>query len=440
VPYLSDRELDRRLAASRPQVPAGLADAVLARAAAATPVAIGAERRRRTPWIVAAAALAIAAATLLVLLPRGGVEDDAWHVAGARLRPGATVVARAGEHVRLERRGRGALDLDGLAAAKLVDEHDIHLQRGRLRLEGRAEVTTPWARVVGTDADTLADIQLQEEDMIGAMKPIALAVAAGSVVTVAVVRGHVTVEKQPGAQTVALRAGERATLPEPERAVASAAEAVRSTPAAMTPAAPAAAPAAADGECPPETAASHCDEAEPPPDEPPVAVPSDGAPSMGPAGARVTIIEFSEYQCKFCERALSAVHTLAGMYPKDVRIVFKNFPLPGHKDARLAAEAALAAGEQSKFWEMHDILLANQEQLDRAALESYAQQLGLDMAKFRRALDDHRFAAVVEADFKDGVAAGIQGVPTFFINGRVVRGALPLEALKQIVDEELAKP
>ncbi len=163
---------------------------------------------------------------------------------------------------------------------------------------------------------------------------------------------------------------------------------------------------------------------------------ADG-PSLGPANARVTIIEFSDYQCPFCEKALSVVHQLADLYPKDVRIVFKNFPLPSHAGARLAAEGALAAGEQGKYWEMHDVILANQEHLDRAALESYAASVGLDLPRFRAALDDHRFAAKIDADLADGKAIGLQGVPAFVINGRLIMGVRPLDDLEAIVDDEL---
>jgi protein-disulfide isomerase len=117
----------------------------------------------------------------------------------------------------------------------------------------------------------------------------------------------------------------------------------------------------------------------------------------------------------------------------------KNFPLPGHKQAHLAAQAALAAGEQGKYGEMRDLLLANQDDLGRAALESYAQKLDLDLARFRRALDDKRFAAQVDRDVEEGKAAGLTGVPAFVINGRAILGARPLEEMKKIVDEELAR-
>jgi protein-disulfide isomerase len=280
---------------------------------------------------------------------------------------------------------------------------------------------------------------------------LAATVAAGTVLTVVVVRGGADVQPTEAAASppLALRAGERAVLPEPAL-VASTTAAVRTPP-------PQAAAAAGDLECP-QMAAGECDkpcappaggecEGQPcegcngPPAEERAArldVSTEGASALGPADARVTIVEFSDYQCRFCEKAMSTVHALAALYPKDVRVVLKNFPMPGHKHARLAAEAALAAGEQGKYWEMHDLILANQENLGRAALDDYAQKLGLDIGRFRAALDDGRFAAQVDRDIEDGKALGLKGVPSFVINGRLVVGARPLEDFKQIVEEELA--
>jgi protein-disulfide isomerase len=123
-------------------------------------------------------------------------------------------------------------------------------------------------------------------------------------------------------------------------------------------------------------------------------------------------------------------------YGDKVRIVFKHFPLPFHKDAPLASQASMAAYEQGKFWEYHDVLFANQRALKREDLEKYAQQLGLDMAKFKGALDSEKFKSRVEADAKQ--VSGI-GTPTFYINGRQLVGAQPFDAFKTTIDEELAK-
>jgi protein-disulfide isomerase len=343
--------------------------------------------------------------------------------------------------LRLDRPGGGTLELEGGATLLVDDDETVHVTRGRARLEGRAAVLTPRARVVGTASDTLAEIHLEpkEPDMIGTRTAVAAA-SLGTLLTVVVVRGHVEVHPvAPPAPAITLSAGERATVPGPP-AVAAAERAVSSQP--LDP--PVELECAAGGpvaEC--GGGPGSCEECDQAVDDPPAAarvtVHTDGAPSLGPADARVTIVEFADYQCPFCEKALSSIHSLAQLYPRDVRVVLKNFPMPGHRHARLAAEAALAAGEQGKYWEMHDLLLANQGELGRAALESYAKQLGLDLDRFRAALDEGRFSAQVARDLDEAAALGLKGVPAFVINGRVILGARPLDQLKAIVEEELAR-
>jgi protein-disulfide isomerase len=119
--------------------------------------------------------------------------------------------------------------------------------------------------------------------------------------------------------------------------------------------------------------------------------------------------------------------------------VFKNVPLPFHDKAQLAAEAALAANDQGKFWEMHDKLFANQQALDRPSLEKYAQEIGLNMDKFKSALDSGKEKAKIDKDKAEGQKAGANGTPTFLINGRQLVGAQPVDAFKKIIDEELQK-
>ena len=114
-------------------------------------------------------------------------------------------------------------------------------------------------------------------------------------------------------------------------------------------------------------------------------------------------------------------------------------PLPFHNFAQGAAEAALAANEQGKFWEMHDKMFANQQALDRPSLEKYAEELGLNMARFKSALDSGKFKAKVAADSAEGTKAGANGTPTFFINGYRLVGAQPPDAFKAIIDKELKK-
>jgi protein-disulfide isomerase len=161
------------------------------------------------------------------------------------------------------------------------------------------------------------------------------------------------------------------------------------------------------------------------------------APVRGPKNAPISVVLFSDFQCPFCGRVEPAIAELEKAYPGKVRVAWKNYPLPFHNNAKPAAEAALAANEQGKFWEMHAILFKNQQALTAADLEKYAKEIGLDMGKFKAAIDSHKFAAQVEADTKQGAALGVQGTPAAFVNGNLVSGAQPVEAFKKIVDAEL---
>jgi protein-disulfide isomerase len=159
----------------------------------------------------------------------------------------------------------------------------------------------------------------------------------------------------------------------------------------------------------------------------------------GSKNAPVTLIEFSDFQCPFCGRLTPTLEQLARAYPRDVRIFFRHNPLPFHKDATLAAEAAVAAEAQGKFWQMHDKLFANQGALDRASLEKYAAEIGLDMPRFRNELDDQTHLYDVRSDILEGQRLGLTGTPVVFINGRIIKGAYPWETFQRIADAELAK-
>jgi len=176
--------------------------------------------------------------------------------------------------------------------------------------------------------------------------------------------------------------------------------------------------------------------------------PSDGVdrvrvalegPMKGPADAKVTIVEFSDFQCPFCSRVVPTVDKIMKDYPKQVRLFFRHNPLPFHDKASLAAEAAVAAEAQGKFWEMHDKMFGNQQALDRAGLEKDAQEIGLDMNKFKAALDSHSGKARVDADLAAGKQIGVQGTPNFYIDGRNVQGAQPYEEFKKVIDDEIAR-
>ena len=165
--------------------------------------------------------------------------------------------------------------------------------------------------------------------------------------------------------------------------------------------------------------------------------PSDAV--KGPANAKVTIIEFSEFQCPFCSRVLPTLEQVRKEYGDQVRIVFKHNPLSFHKDAPYASEASLAAGAQGKFWEMHDMLYKNQRALSAEDIDKYAQEIGLNLAKFKADLSSGKFKAQIEADQALARELGASGTPSFFINGKKLRGAQPFEQFKQVIDEALKK-
>ena len=163
-------------------------------------------------------------------------------------------------------------------------------------------------------------------------------------------------------------------------------------------------------------------------------------PSKGPKDALVTIIEFSEFQCPFCARVLPSMKQIEDTYGDKVRILWRNNPLAFHKDAVPAATLAMEAhaqGGNDKFWEVHDVLFANQKALSRAQLESYASDAGLDMDKVKAALDGGTHAKTISADQAVAAQFGARGTPYFYINGRQVRGAMPFATFKKIIDEEI---
>jgi protein-disulfide isomerase len=126
-------------------------------------------------------------------------------------------------------------------------------------------------------------------------------------------------------------------------------------------------------------------------------------------------------------------------YGRKLRVVWKNYPLPLHDNAEPAAEAAMAAAAQGKFWPMHDKLFENNTALDRASLESYAKALGLDLSRFKADLDAQRYKDQIQSDTSEGQAVGVNGTPAIFINGRKIAGAYPLATFRAVADAELAK-
>lgn len=166
---------------------------------------------------------------------------------------------------------------------------------------------------------------------------------------------------------------------------------------------------------------------------------ADDAPSFGPKDAKVVLVEFSDFQCPYCSAAAKATKQIKEKYGDKVRFVFRQFPLPFHQDAHPASQAALFAHEQGKFWEFHDLLFENQRALTREDLEKYADQLKLDKAKFKKALDEKTYAAKVDADMKLGEEVVVQGTPTLFLNGARVANPTDFEDISKRIDEALAK-
>jgi protein-disulfide isomerase len=162
-----------------------------------------------------------------------------------------------------------------------------------------------------------------------------------------------------------------------------------------------------------------------------------GAPSFGPENAKVTIVEFSDFQCPFCTRAASVVHQIREKYGDKVRLVFRQYPLPMHGDAHLAAQAALAAHQQGKFWEYHDLLFANQRALTRSSLVDYAKQAKLDVSRLEKSLDDQSLKAAVDADVKLGEEVNVSGTPTVFVNGKRVANPTEFAPVAQLIDAAL---
>jgi protein-disulfide isomerase len=170
---------------------------------------------------------------------------------------------------------------------------------------------------------------------------------------------------------------------------------------------------------------------------PKVEVAAEG-PSKGEANAPITIVEFSDFECPFCSRAEASVKQVMETYKGKVRLFFRDYPLPFHGNAVKASEAAHCAGDQGKYWEMHEKLFANQQALGVPQLKEHAKGIGLDAGKFDKCLDSGEKAKLVEAAKKAGEAAGVTGTPAFFINGRPLSGAQPFEKFKEVIDAELA--
>ncbi|HEX3532906.1 MAG TPA: DsbA family protein [Gemmatimonadaceae bacterium] len=146
--------------------------------------------------------------------------------------------------------------------------------------------------------------------------------------------------------------------------------------------------------------------------------------AAGPADAPVTLVEYGDYECPYCGMAYPVVKAVQRALGNQLRFVFRNFPLAeAHPHARLAAEAAEAAGAQGRFWEMHDVLFENQSALEPADIVGYAQSVGLDLTRFEQDIEAGTYTKKVRDDFRSGVRSGVNGTPTFFVNGERYDGS-----------------
>jgi protein-disulfide isomerase len=169
-------------------------------------------------------------------------------------------------------------------------------------------------------------------------------------------------------------------------------------------------------------------------------VSAPGRPVKGPASAPVALVLFSDFQCPYCREMSETLKEVAKNYDKKVRLVFRQMPLTSiHPFAQKAAEASLCAAVQGRFWEMHDLLFEDQENLGEKDLKQRAGKLGLDTTAFNKCLDAKRFAEQVREDVRAGAAAGVDGTPALFVNGRYLNGNRPYEDIAELIDEELNK-
>jgi protein-disulfide isomerase len=152
----------------------------------------------------------------------------------------------------------------------------------------------------------------------------------------------------------------------------------------------------------------------------------------------VTIVEFSDFQCPYCSRAASVASQIKSKYADKVRFVFRQFPLSFHQNAHIAAQASLAANAQGKFWELHDKMFENQQKLDRESLEASAKEIGLNLAEFKKALDDKTYESIVDAELKLGESVAVDGTPTMFLNGKRIANPTDFDAISKEIDTALA--
>ena len=164
------------------------------------------------------------------------------------------------------------------------------------------------------------------------------------------------------------------------------------------------------------------------------------APILGNKNAKITLVEYSDFQCPYCAKGSKIMHEVKKKFGDKVKVVFKNFPLPFHKQAKGAALAGLCANEQGSdyFWRLHDFMFDNQSKLDSKSLKDAVKSFqGFDKGKFGNCLDKNKYLAKVDSDIREGQELGVKSTPTFFLNGKIINGALPVEEFSRLIEKEL---
>lgn len=162
------------------------------------------------------------------------------------------------------------------------------------------------------------------------------------------------------------------------------------------------------------------------------------SPVRGNVKAPVTIVEFSDFECPYCSRLQPTLKQVLEAYPDKVRLVYKDFPLSFHKQAKNASKASFAAGEQGKYWEMHDLIFQNFKGLNEDKFKEFAVKLGLDMAKFMEDYKSSKYDARIQRDINLGTSVGVRGTPSLFMNGKRM-GARSFDAFKTLIEGYLKK-
>jgi protein-disulfide isomerase len=166
----------------------------------------------------------------------------------------------------------------------------------------------------------------------------------------------------------------------------------------------------------------------------------EGDPFRGSATASVTIVEFSDFHCPFCKRVQPTLAEILSRYGDKVKLIYRDFPIDGlHPQARKAAEAAQCANDQGKFWPYHDRLFGSEPDGSPEKLKAFAREVGLDLPAFESCLAGGKHQSRVQEDIAEGARHGVTGTPAFFVNGRLLSGAQPLENFIRVIDEELSQ-